>query len=101
MNAMRLLGLVVILALVFGAGAWWQQNRQSRSLSDLTWYRANYLRQQGFTVGFGQYELYSLDGGKNWFSVQRIGADGIQSIGPADPKLLAQLKAFDALIQKV
>ncbi len=92
---------VALGLLAFALGAWWQHNRLSRSLTSLKWYRASHLRKQGWSLGFGQYELQSLDGGKNWFSVISVGGGGIQATGPADLKLLDHLAAWDALTARV
>ena len=91
---------VVLVAGSFAAGAWWEWAKLDRSLKDLAWVQANYLRQQGGSYNFGSYELYSLDAGKHWFSVERVGEDGLQAVGPADPKLLAHLKMVDEIFRQ-
>lgn len=101
---MQQIVLIVVMAViaVFSAigGSYYQKQAFSRNVRSLAYYEETYLRKQGFTRGFGNYELLSFDGGKRWYAVER-GEDGAVIIrGLADevfPGLLSRLEGLDAL----
>ena len=82
---------------MFGFGR--DQRRRERKV--IQWYRTTYLQKQGWSKGFGNYDLRSLDGGKTWWEVER-GPNGEVNIkGPANPDLLRHLDGWDALVAHV
>ncbi len=66
---------------------------------ELAYYKSTYLWKKGWTPKYGNYQLNSFDGGKNWYAVDI--KDGSVTIkGTAEeisPGLLAELEAWDRL----
>lgn len=71
---------------------------------DLDVWHKNFKFRTGNAQGFGDYNLFSMDGGKTWYA-RKFHEDGTISIaGPAEvifPGLLEHLQGMDALINYV
>jgi hypothetical protein len=67
---------------------------------DLAWYKDQHRVQQGWSSGFGNFYLVSLDGGLNWYSAERDGEE-VRIIGQADQKLLDHMDGLHALTDYV
>ena len=110
----------VALALLAIAGVWvgykFRSNQVKRDLSELRFYRENYLHKIGATSlvpGVSSYHMMSLDGGKHWYNITETTIsfkqlpDGtftrdytLTVDSPADPNLLAHLNAMDELCKR-
>lgn len=94
------------LAAVFGWAVlmtilWNKSRKEQKSLSGSLWYYTTYfIRKHGATIGFGAYDIFTLDSGINWYNVEQSGS-GFKIIGPADPELIARLRALDKLFNSV
>lgn len=75
-----------------------QHRRNHRDRRDLKWYRKTYLTESGWNRDDGSYLLQSFDGGQNWFTLERQADGGLIVLGPADPALLARIRATRELI---
>jgi hypothetical protein len=103
----------IIIMIVFGALFLYTQwrlnkaNEQIRRLEhELNYYQKTFLRRQGgtsFKGGVLNYELRSLDCGKNWYAVDCKEGE-VKILGSAEdvyPGLLAHLDGMQALINYV
>jgi hypothetical protein len=66
----------------------------------LGWYENNYLTKNGCLASSGSYYFMSFDGGKNWWDATRTDHQVIIN-GRADPKILDEINAWDALTDHV
>ena len=97
-------GIVLILVLTSICLMLWASLRHEtadkrQANESLEWYRTTYCRRQGWTIGWGNYELMSFDRGRNWFEMNRLKDGGLIVVGPADPKLVQQLEGMSALVK--
>lgn len=95
--------LVIALSLVGSAllGAFLQRKVLSRDAQNLAYYQATYLQKQGWSSGFGTYDLRSFDGGQRWYAVESDPDGGLMICGASEdvfPGLMAHLEGMDALI---
>ena len=100
---LKILGVLVVLVAVCFVLVESFLRDYARDKRSLTYFRSTYLRQQGWNVKYGQYELRSFDGGKNWYAV-KSDESGMKIIGNAEdvhPGLLAQNAGMDALVKHV
>jgi hypothetical protein len=94
---------LVLAVMLIGMAAGWffVYEYYASDLKDLSYYQKTYLKQSGYSDGFGNYTLRSLDGGKNWYAVdEEVG--NVRIKGPAKqvyPGLLEHLAAIDKLIK--
>jgi hypothetical protein len=75
--------------------------RRKRQREELDWYHQTYRTQTGFYEGFGSYQLQTLDGGRNWYALERDG-DQVKVLGPVEeihPGLMRRLEAMDQLLE--
>lgn len=77
-----------------------------RTQEELDYYRKTFLSRQGFLLGYGNYSLMSLDGGYNWYAVERNDKQ-VKVLGEAEevfPGLMAQMmglkRLFDLIEEK-
>ena len=98
--------ITVVLLMLLSAigGSYFQKRSFSRNARMLAYYQETYLRKQGSAMGFGQYELLSFDGGKQWYATVR-GRNGEVIIrGVAEeifPGLVSRLDGMDTLVAHV
>lgn len=106
-GVLLLLG-IVLATIIFVAGYIFGFNSRENkiNLRNLKYYEKKYLRKIGYTVGYGSYNLRSLDGGQNWYAVKCTSnlpdSEKIEIIGPAEevfPGLLEKLKSIDELVR--
>lgn len=58
------------------------------------------MRQQGWFLDVGKFDLRSFDGGKNWYAVNRKEDGSVIIEGPAEelfPGVIARIEAMDKL----
>ena len=70
----------------------------------LTVERRLHRRVTGESATLGKYEIFTADGGRNWYNAELITIGPIQYelqiLGPADPRLVASQRALDALTRR-
>jgi len=93
---------VLLGALVFGLAlfSWNQHVQLQETQRELQYYQSTHLSKSGWSAGFGDYRLVSLDSGASWWNAEYSG-NKVGITGPADPKLISQLEGMDALIAYV
>lgn len=94
------LAFLLVAVVSFTAGTSYQKHRSVHDLQDLAYYRQTNLFQSGWSQGVGSYQLYSLNGGKNWWAVEQTEDGQVEIIGSAEevfPGLLKRLRAWDDL----
>ncbi|MFC1629723.1 hypothetical protein ACFL11_00645 [Patescibacteria group bacterium] len=77
-----------------------QKRAFSSDAKSLAYYEKTMLHKSGWSLGYGQYDLRSLDGGKQWHAVQEDCDKGVTILGTAEevfPGLLDHLQGLDAL----
>ena len=102
---MRLImGISVVLALLIGfaGGTYVQERNFKQERETLAWYSKQFLQKQGGGDLFGvkSYDLRSIDGGRNWFAVERTNDEGIKVLGPVEkiyPGLMGKIYGLNAL----
>lgn len=102
MQTLVVAAMLIVAALSAFGGSYLQKRSFSSDERSLAYYRETHLRKQGYSRGFGQYELLSFDGGKRWYAVEQGRNDEIIIRGTAEevfPGLLAHLHGWDALIK--
>lgn len=103
-STMQVLGIFgIIAALLIGSigGSYFQRRSFARDAQNLAYYEKTYLWKQGAMIGFGNYDLRSFDGGKQWYAVSRKDDGAIVILGAAEeifPGLLASINGMDALV---
>jgi len=92
---------ILVCVLCLGAGValqrYWFSDRQQ-----LLEYEKTYLRRNGSSAVFGDYDLRSFDGGKRWYavSVEPDGAVVVKGlVQEVMPKLLTYLECRGALLK--
>ena len=96
--------ILVAIALSAVGGSYFQKRSFSRDARSLAYYQSTILRKQGWMIGFGQYELLSLDGGEQWYAVENGASGAVIIRGTADevfPGLLSQLYGLNTLVDYV
>jgi hypothetical protein len=83
-----------------------RQRTTNQSLQrDLDYYKGTYLCKQGWTSGYGKYDLRSFDGGVSWYAVERGSkTEEVKILGPAGdihPGLMAELEGMEKLVNYV
>lgn len=63
----------------------------------LGWYRDKFRSHAGFSSPFGNYHVFTNDGGEHWYNVDENG----MIAGRADPSLIEHLEAWDAIMKQV
>lgn len=84
------LGVLIVRGAIRAEQAWQDWRRVQR---ELAWYRQTYRRRQGWTAGFGPYELVSVDAGLHWYEKRGGVLEAVR------PRLLEQLDGFDQLVR--
>lgn len=74
---------------------WWLDYKQD--MENLKYYKDNFIRKQGWSMGFDHYDVMTFDGGCYWYNVKRD-HKGLQVLGPADPELIKHLSGMEKLV---
>jgi hypothetical protein len=93
------LSALALIATYF-LGRWRQHRLSARDRESLALFKKTYRRKSGWMVGYGSYELESIDGGRQWLVVVRDDDGVAKVVGDAEkvfPGLVAKLDAFVAL----
>lgn len=101
MQAAIVFAVLVAIALSALGGSYFQKQAFTKDARSLSYYQETFLRKQGWSQGFGRYELLSFDGGKRWYAVERNDGGAVVILGTADevfPGLLSRLYGMDALV---
>ena len=88
-------------AVISGIMVW---RHAAHDRSHLDWMRKTYLRRQGFEHSAGNYELMSLDGGLEWYAIERTRDKHVIAKGTAEkvfPGLLGRLAGMESLVEHV
>lgn len=81
-----------------GFGFWKRRDRTRRvepPLPPAGVLPCTHWERRGCTIGFGDYRLASFDRGRTWWGVSPDGS----GVAPADPALLRQIEALDAVVR--
>ena len=100
------LAVAAVVASLMGGFFWGFSHHQGKvasDMEDLAYYRNTYLWKSGGTTmvkNAYSYKLHSLDGGKNWYAIERTDDGRVVILGTAEevfPGLLAHLSGMEAL----
>lgn len=93
----QILVSLALLAEGFGLGAWWLHRKHARSLQAYRQMQARYRTRVGWRLGYGNYRLVTLDGGRCWYDFTTDEQEAVHISGLADAALVRELEGTEAL----
>ena len=93
--ALAVLAMTCVYSILFLL--WYNAQKELRRTKEsLKYFEETFHSTSGSALGFGDFDLITLDGGKHWWNITRTN-EGTVVNGPANPKLLAHIKGLEDL----